>query len=164
MADDEFDLDSEDAQVLDPNIRRELRDGRKRASDLQKELDQSRREAAFARAGVDDSTPLGRMFVRGYEGDASVEAIKTAAEEIPGLLATPSVKDAMSTEELEAQRRMAGASGGAGAGGPDLRARFEADAADLERRIRAGQAGPEDVMELIRNADPSLGIVQKGIQ
>lgn len=160
---DEFDLDSEEAQILDPNIRRELRDNRKRAADADKELQAARREVAFARAGVDDTTPLGRMFVRGYDGDATVDAIKAAAEEIPGLLPAPPA-NSMSADELDAQKRMAGASGGEGVGGPDLRSQFNADAADLERRIRAGQAGPDEVMELVRNADPSLGIVQRGMQ
>ncbi len=162
MADDELDLDSEEGQVLDPNIRRELRDGRKHRAQQEAELAAARRDLAFARVGVDDSTPLGKMFVRGYDGDITTEAIRAAAEEIPGLLAPPKPDpNAMSAEEIEAQRRMAGASGGAGVGGPDLRTAWEA-----EFRAKAAQPGTtiDDLMALVDQADPSLGITRKGLQ
>jgi hypothetical protein len=159
--DDELDLDSEESQVLDPNIRRELREGRKTRAKLEAEAAQYKREAAFSRAGVDLDSPLGKMFAKGYEGDASIEAIKSAAEDIPGLLPVPPPDpNAMSAEELATHKQMAGASGGEGAGGPDLRTQFEADMAEIWRK----GGSIDDVMQLIDQADPSLGVVRKGMQ
>lgn len=67
----------------------------------------------------------------------------------------------MTEEELDAQRRMAGASGADGVGGPDIRTawtnEFKAKAADPNATM-------EDLMYLIDQADPSLGIVRKGVQ
>jgi hypothetical protein len=161
MADDELDLDSEDAAVLDPNIRKEIREGRKERARQAAELAASKREIAFVRAGVDDSTPLGKMFVKGYEGEATVESIRTAAEEIPGLIAPPPVDpNAMSAEEREAHQRMAGASGGDGLGGPDLRTQLAADMAEVYRK----GGSMEELMQVIDQADPSLGVVRKGLQ
>jgi hypothetical protein len=167
VADDELDLDGEEASVLDPNIRRELREGRRARAQMEQELAASRREAALARAGIDDSTPLGKMFAKSYDGDISVDAIKAAAEEIPGLLPPPPPDpNAAGTEELEAQRRMAGSSGGSGVGGPDLRTTFANDVATLKARFEAGDrtVTMEDVMALVDSADPTLGIVRKGVQ
>lgn len=169
--DDEFGLDPDDGdeQVLNPNIRRELREGRKERQRLEDELASTRREAAFARAGIDDTTPLGRMFVRSYDGDVSLEAIRTAAEEIPGLVgAPPSDTNAMSTDELDAQKRMAGASGGAGAGGPDVASEFESELAEIMRThtgIKGGdRGGAAAVMDLVDKYGGTLGIVRKGAQ
>lgn len=161
MADDELDLDSDEAAVLDPNIRKELRESRKERASHEAEMASARRDLAFARAGVDDSTALGRMFVRGYDGEPTVEAIKTAAEEIPGLLPEPPPDpNAMSAEELKTQKDMAGASGADGVGGPDLQTQFTADLAELERK----GGSIDEVMALIDSADPSLGIIRKGMQ
>ena len=161
MADDELDLDSEDAQVLDPNIRRELREGRKERAKQEGELAKARREIAFVRAGIDDTTPLGRMFTKSYEGEGTVEAIRAAAEEIPGLVKPPEPDpNAMSTEEREIHRQMAGASGGEGVGGPDLRTQFHAELAEVYRK----GGSVDDLMAVIDSADPSLGVVRKGVQ
>jgi hypothetical protein len=168
--DDEFDLDENgEEQVLNPNIRRELREGRKERQRLEDELNRTKREAAFARAGIDDTTPLGRMFVKSYEGDVSLEAIKTAAEEIPGLVAPPPPDpNAMSADELDAQRRMAGASGGSGAGGPDLQSEFDAELAEVLRThtgIKGGERGGiEAVMNVVDKYGGTLGVVRKGAQ
>jgi hypothetical protein len=167
VADDELDLDSDEAAVLDPNIRKELREGRKQRAQQAAENAALKREAALARAGIDDSTPLGRMFAKSYDGDISVDAIRAAAEEIPGLLALPPVDpNAPSADELEAQRRMAGHSGGAGAGGPDSQAQFNAQIADMQARFARGDTSltMEEVMQAVDTADPSLGIVRKGVQ
>jgi hypothetical protein len=166
VADDELDLDSDEAGVLDPNIRRELREGRRQRAEQEAEIAKLRRDTALAKAGIDDSTPLGRMFAKSYDGDISVEAIKAAAEEIPGLLAPPPPDpNAMSAAELEAQRRMAGSSGGAGAGGPDAQSQFNSQIAEMQARFARGDTSltMEEVMQAVDSADPSLGIIRKGV-
>lgn len=42
---------------------------------------QVRRELAFAKAGIDPSAPAAKYFVKAYDGELTVEAIKAAAIE-----------------------------------------------------------------------------------
>ena len=70
------------------------------------ERDAAQRELAFLKAGVDAGSPIGKMFVKAYDGDLTAEAIKAAATEIPGLVGEPAAP-APSTptpEEAEAAR------------------------------------------------------------
>jgi len=42
-----------------------------------------RQEVAIARSGIDADSPLGRIFLRGYDGDLTdVEGVKAAAAEL----------------------------------------------------------------------------------
>ena len=79
--DAELGLDPEQMDQLDPNIRAELR----RSRQLQRDLDaantaieDARRDAAFAKAGIPD-TPLGQMFGKAFDGDTSDPAAIKAA-------------------------------------------------------------------------------------
>jgi len=46
------------------------------------------RKLAFVEAGVDISSPAAKYFIKGYDGDLNVDAIKAAATEI-GLVGAP---------------------------------------------------------------------------
>ena len=75
----------------------------------------AKRETAFLKAGVDVESPLGKMFTKGYEGELSVEAIKTQAS-LVGLIPTsesPEVKNSMAGAE-----QVSNASQGAPASAP----------------------------------------------
>lgn len=56
---------------------------------LKAELAALNAKTAMLEAGVDLSTPTGKMFLRAYDGDVDVEKIKVAAAEIPGVLKAP---------------------------------------------------------------------------
>lgn len=64
------------------NAMAELREAADRGRTATAENDQLKREMAFLRAGIDDSTPLGKMFVSAYDGELTAEAIRAAALEV----------------------------------------------------------------------------------
>lgn len=60
---------------------RELEAENKRKDELLAQASQAQRELAFLKAGVNPENPMTRYFIKGYEGDLEVEAIRKAAEE-----------------------------------------------------------------------------------
>jgi len=76
----------------------------------QAEAAQARRELAFLKAGVDLESPLGKLFAKGYDGDLTPDAVKSAAVEA-GIVEQPQA--AVPQEELAAHDRFAQAAGGA---------------------------------------------------
>lgn len=59
---------------------KELREAADRASQYRKERDEARKALAFLSAGVDVKTDLGKLIMRGYEGDLTPEAIQSFVE------------------------------------------------------------------------------------
>ena len=85
------------------NIRR-LREKAEKLPQVEKELDQARRELAMVKAGLDLNSPTGRLFQDAYAargGEATVEAVKAAAAEY-GLIAP----EQPSEEELSQQEAL----------------------------------------------------------
>lgn len=65
-----------------PNLAR-LREKADRADALEVELAASKRETAIVRSGIDAESPLGKLFLRGFDGDPTdVEALTAAAREV----------------------------------------------------------------------------------
>lgn len=60
---------------------RELEAENKRKDALLAEAEQAKRELAFLKAGVNPDNPMTKYFIKGYDGDLSVEAIRAAAQE-----------------------------------------------------------------------------------
>lgn len=81
---DEYEDDAQDTQSHRNPVRARMRQ-------LEEEIKQTReqlaaaqgaqRELAFVKAGVDLNAPVAKYFVKGYEGDLTPEAIRSAAEE-----------------------------------------------------------------------------------
>lgn len=114
----------------------ELRKAADRGRAAQAEAEALRRELAFAKAGIDTDSKAGKMLLKSYEGELTVEAIKAEAEEI-GLFKPqePASTETATPEEREQTDIRAGLATGATAAGspPDedpqtaaLRAGFEA--------------------------------------
>lgn len=60
-----------------------LRERAERASALETEVEQLRREAAVSKSGIDAEHPLGKFFMEHYDGDISdTEALVTKAKEM----------------------------------------------------------------------------------
>lgn len=159
--DEELELQDEQTEQLDPAIREELRKSRSRAreaAEWKQRAETAERKNVLLDLGIDQAAPLGKLFVRGYEGDWTPEAVRTAAEEIPGLLPERQSSGAneLSADEIAALQRQGQASTTTGQGGPDLRSRFEAD-------VRAAKSA-EQIMEIVDSADPTLGVIRKGFQ
>jgi hypothetical protein len=59
---------------------RTLRERARRYDEAQAALPALKRENALMRSGVDLESPLGQLFVKGYDGELTAEAIRAEAE------------------------------------------------------------------------------------
>ena len=103
-----------------PNWRRELEAKAKRADELEAQVQQMQRKEVFRDAGLDPSNRMTEYFMKGYEGELTVEAIQAEATST-GLTSLVSQEDttnlgqqAQFAEQVEAERRIAEASDDAG--------------------------------------------------
>ena len=103
-----------------PNWRRELEAKAKKADALEAEIQQMRRKDVFRDAGLDPSNRMTEYFMKGYEGELTVEAIQAEAAST-GLTSLVSQENttnlgqqAQFAEQVEAERRIAEASDDAG--------------------------------------------------
>ena len=103
-----------------PNWRRELEARAARADELEAQIQQMQRKDIFRDAGLDPSNRMTEYFMKGYEGELTVEAIQAAATST-GLTSLVSQEDttnlgqqAQFAEQVEAERRIAEASDDAG--------------------------------------------------
>jgi hypothetical protein len=60
---------------------RELEADNKRKDELLAQASQAQRELAFLKAGVNPENPMAKYFIKGYDGELEVDAIRKAAEE-----------------------------------------------------------------------------------
>jgi hypothetical protein len=144
MADDGFD-DVEGTPDLVPRAHiRDLEAKAKRADELEAQLAEAQRDAAFTQALGPSTDPRLDYFRRGYQGDVNPEAIRQAATQA-GFLATesqpPPPAPNASPQDLAAHARMAAASDGAGAApaSPDLAAQI------------AAARSPEELTEILHS-------------
>ena len=140
--DDEFDeVETEERQPLDPNIRKQLREAEKARKELESvrnELEAQKREVQFSKAGIPDSG-LGQLFRKAYDGEASQEAIRAAAQEYGIIQAS---EEASSDDsELAALRRAQGATIGTTGAMPDPQQMY------LE--ALAAATTPDEVMKVV---------------
>lgn len=70
------------SQESKPNWRRDLESRANAGDEAVVELAQLRRELSFRDAGVDPASKQGQYFMRGYDGELTVEAIRTEAAEL----------------------------------------------------------------------------------
>ena len=103
-----------------PNWRREREAKAKRADELEAQVQQMQRKEVFRDAGLDPSNKMTEYFMKGYEGELSVEAIQAEASSA-GLSNTVSQantsmveQQAQFAQQVEAERRIAEASDDAG--------------------------------------------------
>ena len=143
---DDFE-DEQENQPLDPNIRRQLREAekaRKELEALKAQVELERRETFFAKAGIPESG-AGALFRKAYDGEASLEAIRSQAEMYGILQSAPAqVQEEVSYDsELEAQRRAQGATIGSTGAMPDPSQEILAALAEAKT--------PEDVMKVVQS-------------
>lgn len=141
--DDDFDMDDED----NGSDIRNLRKAAKAAKRLQSELQQVKRELAFAKAGLPLDDPKMNYFVKGYDGEMDAEAIREAAL-AAGFIAQPQAEVPAQAPEhqaaVAAQQRVMAAS--AGAVSEDV-----SEAAALSRMEAAmSEGGLEAMLEIAR--------------
>lgn len=79
----EFEDEQQDQQHKDP-VRahlRKLEAENKRKDELLAEAENAKRELVFLKAGINPDDPKAKYFVKGYDGELSVDAIRNAASE-----------------------------------------------------------------------------------
>ena len=117
MSDESFDND--DPEVLDENIRLELRKAKtakRELADAQAELQAMKREVAFTKAGVPE-TGTGALLRKAYDGEIDPEAIRKSAEEYGIFQATSAPSEPDYSDELARLAQAQGATSGSGVGG-----------------------------------------------
>lgn len=103
------------------------------------EAEQAKRELAFVKAGIDPSDTAAKYFVKGYDGELTMDAIKAAAVE--ARLLTPTQPQAGPSEQ-DAWNRTNQMAAGAGS---------VSQVPDLEARLNAAQS-EEEVLQILREA------------
>jgi small-conductance mechanosensitive channel len=118
------------------------------------------RENAMLKAGVDVESALGQMFSRAYDGELTVEAIRTQASEIGALAPTapPSNEPEITPEEQQAGRERAalGADAGSPQGLPEVdpvQQGWTEYHADLKRGVQRDTAAGNVIGSMIAAAN-----------
>lgn len=106
------------ARELQRKMEKELKASKaelKAAQDAKSEGELAKRELNFIKAGIDTDSPQGKLLLKAYDGDNSLESIKAAGEEY-GLIATSQTTAVAS--DLSAIEQVSRASNGASASVP----------------------------------------------
>lgn len=151
--DDDDDDQGQDDQQGQPNWRRKLeadakagREATDRATKAEAEANTARRELAMAKLGIDPTSGPGKLFAKAYDGENTVEAMRTAAEEY-GVL-TPAQQQQEQVEQQAAMQRIQNASaGGAPSGGAAHD--FEAELDAIPYLTKDGQWNPEYASQVL---------------
>jgi hypothetical protein len=114
---DNIGSDANESENDSKNWRRKLeqdaKDGKRASREAEvakQEAQQAKRELALIKAGIDLESGTGKLFAKAYDGEATPEAIKAAAQEF-GLVPTSQTTEVQS--DLSAIDRIANASAGA---------------------------------------------------
>ena len=97
--DDDFDSESESPDSGPGDIK-SLRRAANSKKQLERELEEVRKELAFARAGINLDDPKMKYFVKGYDGEMSSDAVRQAALEA-GFLAATSAQQAQQAQQVQ---------------------------------------------------------------
>jgi hypothetical protein len=139
------DFDSEDSEpVGDGGDIKSLRRAATGKKKLEQELAETKRELAFAKAGLPMNDPKINYFVKGYDGEMSAEAIRQAALEAGFLASQQGVDDSAVTANAAAQQRVMSASSGVSYEG------LTEDAALAQLEAAMEEGGMEAMLDVAR--------------
>ena len=139
MENESMETDEVSSTESKPNWRRELEAKAKRADELEAQIQQMQRKEVFRDAGLDPSNKMTEYFMKGYDGELSIEAIQAEANDA-GLSTMTTQASIGKLEEQPAQQQ----------------AQFEAERRIAEAADDAGPISDPSLNELIRqtnNAD-----------
>jgi hypothetical protein len=142
---EEEDVQDQVQQTRDPvrSHLKKLEQENKELRQLKVDAEAAKRKLAFVEAGVDLSSPVAEYFIKGYDGEISTEAIKSAASK---LNLTPQqsapAPQQVAPAEQQAWNRMGNAARVGDAGEPEV---------DFASRISNAKSERE-VMELLAQA------------
>ena len=150
--DENSDEPSKDSRQFVRKLEQEAKEGKraKREADEAKlEAQNAKRELALMKAGIDLESPTGKLFVKAYDGEITVEAIKAAAGEY-GLIATSQTADV--ANDLAAIDRVSQASTGSGGSIPT----------SVIDEIRNPNNTPEDIYKILQANGVGISNEQPG--
>ena len=139
MENESIETDEVSSTESKPNWRRELEAKAKRADEHQAQIQQMQRKEVFRDAGLDPSNKMTEYFMKGYDGELSIEAIQAEANDA-GLSTMTTQASIGNLAEQQAQQQ----------------AQFEAERRISEAADDAGPISDPSLNELIRqtnNAD-----------
>lgn len=139
QTDDYRDVDPEAAEEADnlADLRRAAKDGSK----AKREADALKRELALTKAGIDTDSAIGKLFAKGYEGELTADAVKTAWAEVnPAAAPEPVSEDTVTDpgERNSTQERTNLASGANQSADPPADPREEGRKAGLKVMMDGG--------------------------
>ena len=129
---------------------RKLEKSGEKASKLEADNAEMARKLAFLEAGVDTTSKVGQLLMKGWDGELDVEAIKAEAAEVGALKTDTPAKEPVTTEAGEEGSSDERASLGAGANVDQFRT---GDPDPQEEAIKTGRK----VMEAGGTEEDSLG-------
>lgn len=138
------DFDSDDDATGDSGDIKSLRRAANSKKKLEQELNELKRELAFAKAGLALEDPKMKYFVKGYEGEMTAEAIREAALEAGFLASQQQGEDPNLAAAGAAQQRVMQAASGVGFDGLTE----DAALAQLESAMQEG--GVEALLDVAR--------------
>ena len=139
--DDDFDSDDATGDSGDIKSLRRAANSKKK---LEQELNELKRELAFAKAGLSLEDPKMKYFVKGYDGEMTAEAIREAALESGFLASQQKGEDPSLAAAGAAQQRVMQAASGVGFDGLTE----DAALAQLESAMQEG--GVEALLDVAR--------------
>lgn len=104
---------------------------------------EAQRKLAFIEAGVDPTSPQGKLLAKAYDGDLTADAIKAAALEYGVIQAPPAVTAPPAEQQVWGQMT-------------DNANQGAASAVSLEDRIRAATS-PQEVQDILAQASAAIG-------
>jgi len=109
----ETDDDFDDEIQTEQNDIKSLRRAASQKKKLEAELEQYKRELAFAKAGIPLDDPKMKYFVKGYDGEYLPDSIREAAIEAGFFQVQQEEQSVDASQEMAAQQRVMAASAGA---------------------------------------------------
>jgi len=151
--------ETDDDNVLDPNIREQLRNSKKiakEAAEAQAKLNELQKELAFTKAGIPEDG-VGALLRKAYDGEVTPEAIRAAASQY-GITGSVSQVSEVPNSELESMRRVNGAAVNAGGTPPvDAGNSFLAELANAQTEKEAFA-----IVQKYGESNPELGFFARG--
>jgi len=142
--DDDFESEDLETPVGDGGDIKSLRRAASGKKKLEQELEEMRRELAFAKAGLPLDDPKMKYFVKGYDGEMTAEAIRQSALDSGFLASQPQGQDASVSAAAAAQQRVMSASSGVSYEG------LSEDAALAQLEAAMEEGGIEAMLDVAR--------------
>lgn len=156
-----------DEDQVDEGNNDNLKDLRKAADEGRKARDEAerlKRELAFAKAGIDVDSAVGKMMFKAYDGELDKDTLTTAAREVGAIKDAPAAPDEPNETERAQTRERAdlahdsGTPSLANSGDPFRNAEeaFKEAVRNGDRRDLAFGAAMTEILEAHRNGDPRV--------